>query len=241
VLVSGCDNTRLARGTTGGGVTAGGGVTSGGADTAGGAVTSGGGVTRGGAETTGRGGTRGGGVSSGGAVSEGGAETEGGAVTRGGGVTSGGGVTGGGAETAGRGGTGGGPTSVAAAVGQARAPEAPGSDVALLVSGMVVAPALAAARILRSAGIATLVLNIPAIKPLGAATVLAAAAALPVISAPRASGARFPGITRLSRERSCAGRWRDSDGWRPRHLRFRSRPAGPIDWQTFSRQGLCNA
>jgi len=144
-------------------------VTGGGADTAGGAVTSGGGVTRGGAETTGRGGTSGGGVSSGGAVSEGGADTEGGAVTRGGGVTSGGGVTRGGAETTGRGGTGGGAPSVAAAVGQARAPEAPGSGVALLVSGMVVAPALAAARVLRSAGIATLVLNIPVIKPLGAA------------------------------------------------------------------------
>jgi hypothetical protein len=185
VPVSGCDKTRLARGTAGGGVTTGGGVTGGGADTAGGAVTSGGGVTRGGAETTGRGGTSGGGVSGGGAVSEGGADTEGGAVTRGGGVTSGGGVTRGGAETTGRGGTGGGAPSVAAAVGQARAPEAPGSGVALLVSGMVVAPALAAARILRSAGTATLVLNIPVIKPLGAA---------------------------LSRGALVAGRWRDSGG-----------------------------
>ena len=53
----------------------------------------------------------------------------------------------------------------------------PGSDVALLVSGMMVAPALAAARVLRSAGIATVVLNIPVIKPLDTATVLAAAAA----------------------------------------------------------------
>ena len=62
--------------------------------------------------------------------------------------------------------------------GQVRAPEAiPGSDVVLLVSGMMVAPALAAARVLRSAGIATVVLNIPVIKPLDAATVLAAAAA----------------------------------------------------------------
>jgi transketolase len=42
---------------------------------------------------------------------------------------------------------------------------------------MMVAPALAAARVLRSAGIATLVLNIPVIKPLDTATVLAAAAA----------------------------------------------------------------
>jgi transketolase len=63
-------------------------------------------------------------------------------------------------------------------VGQVRAPAAvPGSDVALLVSGMMVAPALAAARVLRSAGIATVVLNIPVIKPLDTATVLAAATA----------------------------------------------------------------
>ena len=62
--------------------------------------------------------------------------------------------------------------------GQLRAPVAvPGSDVALLVSGMMVAPALAAARVLRSAGIATVVLNIPVIKPLDTATVLDVAAA----------------------------------------------------------------
>ena len=62
--------------------------------------------------------------------------------------------------------------------GQVRAPEAvPGSDVALLVSGMMVAPALAAARVLRSAGIATVVLNIPVIKPLDTTTVLDVAAA----------------------------------------------------------------
>jgi transketolase len=92
--------------------------------------------------------------------------------------TAGGGVTRGGAETSGRGGTGGGTRSVADVEGQVGAPEAiPGSDVALLVSGMMVAPALAAARVLRSAGIATVVLNIPVIKPLDAATVLAAAAA----------------------------------------------------------------
>jgi transketolase len=42
---------------------------------------------------------------------------------------------------------------------------------------MMVAPALAAARVLRSAGIATVVLNIPVIKPLDTATVLAAATA----------------------------------------------------------------
>jgi transketolase C-terminal domain/subunit len=166
VLVDGRDGTGLARGTTGGGATAGGGVTRGGAETAGGAV------TRGGAETTGRG------VTSGGAESKGGAETAGGAVTKGGAVTSGGGVTRGGAETAGRGGMGVWAPSTWDVVGQVRAPAAvPGSDVALLVSGMMVAPALAAARALRSAGIATVVLNIPVIKPLDTATVLAAATA----------------------------------------------------------------
>ena len=172
VLVDGRNGTGLARGTTGGGATAGGGVTRGGAETEGGAVTSGGGVTRGGAETTGRG------VTSGGAESEGGAETAGGAVSEGGAVTRGGGVTGGGAETAGRGGMGVWAPSTWDVVGQVRAPAAvPGSDVALLVSGMMVAPALAAARVLRSAGIATVVLNVPVIKPLDSATVLAAAAA----------------------------------------------------------------
>jgi transketolase C-terminal domain/subunit len=166
VLVDGRDGTGLARGTTGGGATAGGGVTRGGAETAGGAV------TRGGAETTGRG------VTSGGAESKGGAETAGGAVTKGGAVTRGGGVTWGGAETAGRGGMGVWAPSTWDVVGQVRAPAAvPGSDVALLVSGMMVAPALAAARVLRSAGIATVVLNIPVIKPLDTATVLAAATA----------------------------------------------------------------
>jgi transketolase C-terminal domain/subunit len=116
-------------------------------------------------------GTAGGGVISGGGVTSGGAQTTGGAVTTGGGMTSGG------AETAGRGGTGGGTRSVADVEGQVRAPAAvPGSDVALLVSGMMVAPALAAARVLRSAGMTTLVLNIPVIKPLDTATVLAVAA-----------------------------------------------------------------
>ena len=172
VLVDGRSGTGLARGTTGGGATAGGGVTRGGADTEGGAVSSGGGVTSGGAETTGRGVTRGG------AQTEGGAETAGGAVTEGGAVSSGGGVTRGGAETAGRGGIGVWPGSTGDARGQLRAPEAvPRSDVALLVSGMMLAPALAAARVLRSAGIATVVLNIPVIKPLDTATVLAAATA----------------------------------------------------------------
>jgi transketolase C-terminal domain/subunit len=172
VLADGRDATGLARGTNGGGATTGGGVTSGGAETEGGAVTSGGGVTWGGAETVGRG------VTSGGAETKGGAETTGGAVTKGGAVSSGGGVTAGGAGTAGRGGMGVWPASTGDAAGQLGAPVAvPGSDVALLVSGMMLAPALAAARILRSAGIATVVLNIPVIKPLDTMTVLAVAAA----------------------------------------------------------------
>jgi transketolase len=98
--------------------------------------------------------------------------------TTGGGATAGGGVTRGGAETVGRGGMGVWSASTRDARGQLRAPVAvPRSDVALLVSGMMVAPALAAARVLRSAGIATLVLNIPVIKPLDTATVLDVAAA----------------------------------------------------------------
>jgi transketolase len=51
------------------------------------------------------------------------------------------------------------------------------SDVALLVSGMMVAPALAAARVLRAAGAVAVVVNIPVIKPLDTATVLAVATA----------------------------------------------------------------
>jgi transketolase C-terminal domain/subunit len=117
-------------------------------------------------------GTTGGGATAGGGVTRGGAETVGGAVTGGGGVTRGG------AETVGRGGMGVWSASTGDARGQLRAPVAvPRSDVALLVSGMMVAPALAAARVLRSAGIATLVLNIPVIKPLDTATVLDVAAA----------------------------------------------------------------
>jgi transketolase C-terminal domain/subunit len=117
-------------------------------------------------------GTTGGGVTAGGGVTRGGAQTEGGPVTRGGGVTRGG------AETAGRGGIRVWPGSTGDARGQLRAPvPVPGSDVALLVSGMMLAPALAAARVLRSAGIATVVLNIPVIKPLDTATVLTVASA----------------------------------------------------------------
>jgi transketolase C-terminal domain/subunit len=117
-------------------------------------------------------GTAGGGVSAGGGVTGGGAETGGGAVISGGGVTWGGG------ETAGRGGIGVWSSSTKDAAGPLRAPAAvPGSDVALLVSGMMLAPALAAARVLRSAGIASVVLNIPVIKPLDTATVLTVASA----------------------------------------------------------------
>jgi transketolase len=56
---------------------------------------------------------------------------------------------------------------------------APGdsTDVAFLASGMMVAPALAAASLLRGSGVRVRVVNVPVIKPLDAATVLAAAAA----------------------------------------------------------------
>jgi len=46
----------------------------------------------------------------------------------------------------------------------------------LLASGMMIAPALAAARALRAAGAVTVVVNIPVIKPLDTATVLSVAA-----------------------------------------------------------------
>ena len=52
---------------------------------------------------------------------------------------------------------------------------APSSDVAVLVSGMMVAPALAAARVLWTAGVVTVIVSIPVIKPLDTATVLAVA------------------------------------------------------------------
>ncbi len=51
------------------------------------------------------------------------------------------------------------------------------SDVAVIASGMMVAPALAAARALRSAGVATTVVNVPVIKPLDTETVLSVATA----------------------------------------------------------------
>ena len=124
----------------------------GGAQTTGGAGTVGGGVTSGGAQIAG------GGVTSGGAQIAGLADTAGGGVSTGGGVTSGGaGIRDGGWSS----------TSGAA----------PSSDVALLVSGMMVAPALAAARVLEAAGAVTVVVNVPVIKPLDTATVLAVATA----------------------------------------------------------------
>lgn len=57
----------------------------------------------------------------------------------------------------------------------------PGGDVALLASGMMVAPALAAARLLGDHGVAVSVVNVPVIKPLDAATVTAAATAAKVV------------------------------------------------------------
>jgi transketolase C-terminal domain/subunit len=122
--------------------------TSGGAATSGGAVTAGGGVTRGGADSTGGADSSGGGASSGGADSDGGGPTRGGGASAGGGVTTGGGETGGG----------------------------PGCEVALFASGMMIAPALAAARVLRTSGISTVVVNVPVIKPLDTATILDVAA-----------------------------------------------------------------
>jgi transketolase len=98
----------------------------------------------------------------GGADTTGGAGTDGGGQTAGRADTSGGGVSDGGAGI-----SDGGWTSCSGA--------APSSDVALFVSGMMVAPALAAARVLRAAGAVTAVVNIPVIKPLDTATVLAIA------------------------------------------------------------------
>jgi transketolase len=101
-------------------------------------------------------------ATAGGAVTFGGAQISGRADTDGGGVSAGGGVSEGGAGI-----SDGGWYSGAA----------PSSDVALLVSGMMVAPALAAARVLQAAGVVTVVVNIPVIKPLDTATVHAVARA----------------------------------------------------------------
>jgi hypothetical protein len=144
--------------TTGGAGTVGGGLTSGGAQISGGAVSAGG------AQISGAPDTQGGGHTAGGAVTRGGAQIAGRADTTGGGVSAGGGVSSGGAGI-----RDGGWSSTSGA--------APSSDVALLVSGMMVAPALAAARVLEAAGAVTVVVSIPIIKPLDTATVLAVATA----------------------------------------------------------------
>ncbi len=52
-----------------------------------------------------------------------------------------------------------------------------GTDVALFASGMMLAAALAASRVLGEHGVSVSVVNVPVIKPLDSATVLAAAAA----------------------------------------------------------------
>jgi transketolase C-terminal domain/subunit len=142
--------------TTGGAGTDGGGVTTGGAHTLGGAHTSGG------AQIAGRADTDGGGHNAGGGATFGGAQISGRAETSGGGVSAGGGVSVGGAGI-----SDGGWYSGSGA--------APSPDVALLVSGMMVAPALAAARVLWTAGVVTVIVNIPVIKPLDTATVLTVA------------------------------------------------------------------
>ena len=140
--------------TFGGAGTEGGGVTSGGAQTLGGAV------SLGGAQIAGAAVTEGGGHTAGGAVTRGGAQIAGLADTDGGGVSAGGGVSRGGAGIRGAAWTSGSATSC---------------DVALLASGMMIASALAAARVLRAAGAVTVVVSIPVIKPLDTATVLSVA------------------------------------------------------------------
>jgi transketolase C-terminal domain/subunit len=144
----------------GGAPTAGGAGTEGGGVTRGGAQTSGGAVSLGGAQIAGAADTEGGGQSAGGAVTRGGAQIAGLAETVGGGVSAGGGVSRGGAGIRGAAWT-----SVSPC------------DVALLVSGMMVAPGLAAARVLQAAGVVTVVVSIPVIKPLDTATVLSVSTA----------------------------------------------------------------
>lgn len=59
-----------------------------------------------------------------------------------------------------------------------------GGDIALFASGMMLAPALAAARLLEDHGVSVSLVNVPVIKPLDAATVLhVASAATAVITA----------------------------------------------------------
>jgi len=55
------------------------------------------------------------------------------------------------------------------------------SQVALVATGMMVAPALAAATTLNAHGVATTVVNVPVIKPLDTATILAVAASTKVV------------------------------------------------------------
>jgi len=85
----------------------------------------------------------------------------------------------GGADTSAGAGSDGGATRGGAGIseGGCTSGTAPSSDVALLASGMMVAPALAAASVLEAAGAVTVVVNIPVIKPLDIATVLAVATA----------------------------------------------------------------
>ena len=201
--------------TTGGAGTGGGGVTSGGAQTTGGADTSGGAQIAGLADTDGGGLSAGGGVTSGGAQIAGLADTDGGGVSAGGGVSSGGaGISDGGWSSG----------------------AAPSSDVALLVSGMMVAPALAAARVLRAAGVVTVVVNVPVIKPLDTPTVLAVASGHHGSHHRREPhDHRRPGL-RSSRG---AGRVRPgpplAPNRPPRHLRRRSQRRGQY---LFTKYGL---
>jgi transketolase len=57
----------------------------------------------------------------------------------------------------------------------------PGTDAALFASGMMLAAALAAAAALGEHGVSVSVINVPTIKPLDTATVLAAAAAASIV------------------------------------------------------------
>ena len=57
----------------------------------------------------------------------------------------------------------------------------PGDDAALFASGMMLAAALAAARVLAGHGVQVSVINVPTIKPLDAATVLGAAAGARIV------------------------------------------------------------
>jgi len=57
----------------------------------------------------------------------------------------------------------------------------PGTDVALFASGMMLAAALAASRVLRENGVSVCVVNVPTIKPLDSAAVLNAAAGARIV------------------------------------------------------------